>query len=263
MVDDTTTLSAKVRALLEAYRQGDLDADKAEGQLLSLVYQEGVELLIDVHRSRRLGFPEIVYAPGKTVPQVLEASMALLEHTGRAFVWGVDDALERELTGRFDGCETARSHRLLLLRRDSAGTGRPAGMVGLITAGAADVPFASETRLLLEELGCRVVCAFDMGASGMHRPLIGLKRASRADVLVVFAGMDGVLPTLVASLTDRPVVAVPTPVGYGHGGCGEAALATMLQCCVPGVCVVNIGNTIGAAASALRILNAVQRGQGG
>ncbi|HWR68717.1 MAG TPA: AIR carboxylase family protein, partial [Desulfomonilia bacterium] len=94
-------------------------------------------------------------------------------------------------------------------------------------------------------------------------PLLGLKKAKGADLLIVFAGMDGVLPTLIASLTDMPVIAVPTPVGYGHGGQGTAALSTMLQCCVPGVLVLNIGNSVGAAAAAVRILKSFQRRAGG
>ncbi len=101
--------------------------------------------------------------------------------------------------------------------------------MGIVTAGTADVPYAQETALILEELGFDLITAFDIGASGMHRPLLGLKKARDADLLIVFAGMDGVLPTLIASLTDLPLIAVPTPVGYGHGGQGEAALSTMLQ----------------------------------
>lgn len=252
------TLSSQLRRVLKAYGEGEMDAAAAEEKILGLVYAEGTELLIDVHRHSRLGFPEVVYAPGKSREQVLEAASALLEHDGRAFVWGADDETVDALAGAPGAAETRRAHRLVLLKRRTTRAHKAAGTVGLITAGASDVPYASETRLILEELGCATAYAFDMGASGMHRPLIGIKRASGADVLVVYAGMDGVLPTLVASLTDKPVIAVPTPVGYGEGGLGRAALGTMLQCCVPGVVVVNIGNTVGAAAAALRILNALR-----
>jgi len=122
------------------------------------------------------------------------------------------------------------------------------------------VPYAQECALLLEELGARVVRSFDAGVAGIHRPVMSLQKMQSASVLVVFAGMEGALPTVLASLTDLPVVAVPTPVGYGLGGRGEAALGTMLQSCSPGVTVVNIGNSVGAAAAAVRILRAVGRG---
>ena len=136
------------------------------------------------------------------------------------------------------------------------------GTVGVITAGTADVPLASECALLLEELGAQVIRAFDFGVSGIHRPFLGIRQTLEADVLVVFAGMDGILPTMIASLTELPVIAVPTPIGYGYGGAGETALRAMLQSCVPGLLVLNIGNSVGAAAAAVRILKAVGRRAG-
>jgi NCAIR mutase (PurE)-related protein len=104
-----------------------------------------------------------------------------------------------------------------------------------------------------------VIRAFDFGVSGLHRPFLGIRQTREADVLVVFAGMDGILPTMVASLTDKPVIAVPTPVGYGFGGGGETALRAMLQSCVPGLLVLNIGNSVGAASAAVRILMSIRR----
>jgi len=135
------------------------------------------------------------------------------------------------------------------------------GVAGVITAGTSDVPYAQECALLLEELGVRVISAFDAGVAGIHRPVMSLQKMRDASVLIVFAGMEGALPTVLASLTDLPVIAVPTPVGYGFGGKGEAALKTMLQSCSPGVTVVNIGNSVGAAAAAIRILRAIRKGR--
>jgi len=136
------------------------------------------------------------------------------------------------------------------------------GVVGVITAGTSDVPYAQECALLLREMGVRVITYYDAGVAGIHRPMMSLQKMKDASVLVVFAGMEGALPTVLASLTDLPVVAVPTPVGYGFGGQGEAALKTMLQSCSPGVTVVNIGNSVGAAAAAIRVLRAIRKGQG-
>jgi NCAIR mutase (PurE)-related protein len=256
------TLSEKVKGLLDAYRQGLIDAGLIEERLMSLVYGAGGELLLDVHRRHRTGFPEVVYAPGKSTDQVMAAVGGLLGENAGVFVWGMDRAQEEALSDRFAGMDIIRAHRLVRVREKGAPDEKAAGTAGIITAGTSDVPFAAECALILETLGFGVITAFDMGASGMHRPLIGLARARDADVLVVFAGMDGVLPTLVASLTDRPVIAVPTPVGYGYLGEGHAALGTMLQCCVPGVVVVNIGNSVGAAAAAARIMRAMGRASG-
>jgi hypothetical protein len=248
-----------MKDLLEAYRTGGIGADEAQERLMRMLYEEGEDFLLDLHRGHRIGFPEVVYAEGKTDEQVLAITGALYERNGHVFVSVVDEHRQLLVRKRFAGAEVRAAGRLLLVKRPGAERGREEGCVGIVTAGTADVPYAQETALILEELGFDLITAFDIGASGMHRPLLGLKKAKDADLLIVFAGMDGVLPTLIASLTDLPLVAVPTPVGYGHGGQGEAALSTMLQCCVPGVLVLNIGNSVGAAAAAVRILKSFQR----
>jgi len=252
-----------MKKLLEAYRRGELNADEVQERLMRMLYEEGEDFLLDLHRGHRIGFPEVIFARGKSTDQVLAITRALFEKNGHVFVSGVDGEQEGLIRQQFAEAEVKQAHRLLLVRRGGRAVPKEAGCVGVITAGTADVPYAKECALILEELGFDLITAFDIGASGMHRPLLGLKKAKGADLLVVFAGMDGVLPTLIASLTDLPVIAVPTPVGYGHGGQGEAALSTMLQCCVPGVLVLNIGNSVGAAAAAARILKSFQRRAGG
>lgn len=252
-----------MRNLLEAYRRGELNADEVQERLMRMLYEEGEDFLLDLHRGHRIGFPEVIFAEGKTVEQVLAISRALFDRNGHVFVSGVDDAREHLIRQQFTDAEVKKAHRIMLLKRRGVASQKEPGCVGVITAGTADVPFAQECTLILEELGFDLITAFDIGASGMHRPLLGLKKAKGADLLIVFAGMDGVLPTLIASLTDLPVIAVPTPVGYGYGGQGQGALSTMLQCCVPGVLVLNIGNSVGAAAAAARILRSLQRRSGG
>jgi hypothetical protein len=200
----------------------------------------------------------VIYAEGKTMDQLLLITRNLFERNGHVFISTLDDAKEGMLADAFPGAEVKKAGRLLVIKNRDL-EHQESGCVGIITAGTADAPYAVETALILEEMGAEVIRAFDFGASGVHRPLLGLKKAHGADILIIFAGMDGVLPTLMASLTDQPIIAVPTPVGYGFGGNGIAALSTMLQCCVPGVTVVNIGNTVGAAGSAIRILKAMKR----
>ncbi|HOG07784.1 MAG TPA: nickel pincer cofactor biosynthesis protein LarB [Syntrophales bacterium] len=248
-----------MQEILAAVRWGDLTEAEAETRIMALLYEQSEDFLLDLHREKRIGFPEVVYAAGKSVPQLLAIAAAILEEKGAVFVSGLDDERESALRGRFPDRILRQAGRVLVIRAD-AEVPAPLGTVGLVTAGTSDIPYARECGLILSELGAQVVEAFDAGAAGMHRPELGLRTVRNADVLIVFAGMEGVLPPLIASLTPQPVIAVPTPIGYGHGGLGEGALCTMLQTCVPGVLVVNIGNAVGAAAGAVRILKAMRKG---
>jgi hypothetical protein len=248
-----------MQEILAAVRWGDLTEAEAETRIMALLYEQSEDFLLDLHREKRIGFPEVVYAAGKSVPQLLAIAAAILEEKGAVFVSGLDDERESALRGRFPDRILRQAGRVLVIRAD-AEVPAPLGTVGLVTAGTSDIPYARECGLILSELGAQVVEAFDAGAAGMHRPELGLRKVRHADVLIVFAGMEGVLPPLIASLTPQPVIAVPTPIGYGHGGLGEGALCTMLQTCVPGVLVVNIGNAVGAAAGAVRILKAMRKG---
>jgi hypothetical protein len=250
-----------MKELLESYKDGKLTAEEVEKRLMHMLYDEGEDFLLDLHRGRRIGFPEVIFAEGKSTEQLISITRNLFAKNGHVFVSTLDDLKEKMLRDTFPDAEVKKAGRLLVIRKKVPDL-QESGCVGIITAGTADAPYAAETALILEEMGVEVIRAFDFGVSGVHRPLLGLKKARGADILIIFAGMDGVLPTLMASLTDQPIIAVPTPVGYGFGGEGIAALSTMLQCCVPGVMVMNIGNTVGAAGAAIRILKAVNKMKG-
>ncbi|TFH34416.1 MAG: nickel pincer cofactor biosynthesis protein LarB, partial [Dehalococcoidia bacterium] len=239
--------------VLRAFGRGDIDEAAAEARILELFYKSQEHFLLDLEREQRLGFPEVVYAEGKQMADLLDIVGRLLEAKGKVYIASLSPEAESRLQ------ETFHSHGIRVGGRAMViGSGNGAtpelGVVGVITAGTSDVPYAQECVLLLEELGVRVIKSFDAGVAGIHRPAMSLRKMQDASVLVVFAGMEGALPTVLASLTDLPVVAVPTPIGYGFGGQGEGALKTMLQSCSPGVTVVNIGNSVGAAAAAIRIL---------
>jgi len=247
-----------MRALLERLTQGELGIDEAQEMLVRMLYEHGEDFLLDIHRHSRTGFPEVIFARGKSIDQIREIVRSFLEKNGKAFVSLADEKTIEVLKETFPHARTAQAGSLAVF----AAGGQPEkdlGIVGVITAGTADTPFAKECALLLEEIGAEVIRAFDFGVSGLHRPFLGFRTTRDADVLVVFAGMDGILPTMIASLTDKPVIAVPTPVGYGLGGEGDTALRTMLQSCIPGLVVLNIGNSVGAAAAAMRVLKAVRR----
>lgn len=247
-----------IKDLLESYKNGEISLEEAEEQIIKILYEQGEDFFLDMHRHRRTGFPEVILTEGKSTEQVLEIVKSFLEVNGRAFVSNSDEEKEAALRKAFSGAPMKKAGRVMVIGQ-SGKPGEKLGTVGIITAGTADVPYARECALLLKETGAEVEEAFDLGVSGLHRPFFGIRKTKDTDVLIIFAGMDGILPTMIASFTTKPVIAVPTPIGYGFGGSGEAALRTMLQSCVPGVMVMNIGNTVGAAAAALRILKAIKR----
>ena len=247
-----------IKNLLDAYKRGELSQEETHEKIVKILYDQGEDFLLDLHRQKRTGFPEVVFAQGKTIEQIIDIVGNFLEKHHRAFVSLADDAMEHSLRQAFPDVRIDKGGNLLVFRQGDTPRA-DLGTVGVITAGTADTPYAKECTLLLEEIGAKVIKAFDFGASGMHRPFLGIKQTHEADVLIIFAGMDGILPTMMASLTDKPIIAVPTPIGYGYGGKGVTALQTMLQSCVPGIVVLNIGNSVGAAAAAVRILHAVKR----
>lgn len=226
----------------------------------------------DPLRQRRKGVPEIVYAAGKTPTATVEAVETLLTHspTGRVLVSRVDEsslaALEALVLRRGGTLARASGGRTVLLAREGAAAPRlTGGVVGLLTAGTSDAPAADEAAYVAGEMGCRVVRADDVGVAGLHRlegPLRELAAAA-ADVVIVAAGMDGALPSVVAGLVSVPVIGLPTSVGYGLGGAGVAALLSMLQTCAPGLTVVNVDNGVGAGATAALIANRVAAARGG
>jgi NCAIR mutase (PurE)-related protein len=223
---------------------------------------------LDHDRAARTGTPEVVYAPGKTTEQLVAIVDQLLARCDRAIVSRLDEAQHAALEAAYAaqpaiaierraGCPTA------VVRRQGVAVTPTGGHVGILTAGTADVPAADEARVMAEALGCRVSLVCDVGVAGLHRLFEPLGRLLEegAGALVVAAGMDGALPSVVAGLSPVPVIGLPTSVGYGAGGDGVAALLSMLQSCAPGLAVVNIDNGIGAGAMAAMIANLAARGR--
>ena len=215
----------------------------------------------DFWREDRKGVPEVILAEGKDEQQVLEIAEAFLSARGRAIVSRVSLGLLQRLQERFGEhkIEVSRSARVVVLRKPEARPLQTGGKVGVITAGTSDVPVAEEARVMAEEMGCETLAIYDVGVAGIHRlfePLKAMLEAS-VDAVVVAAGMDGALPSVVAGLVNVPVIGLPTSTGYGLGGKGVAALLSMLQTCSPGLVVVNIDNGVGAGATAAMIANRV------
>lgn len=202
--------------------------------------------------------PEVILAEGKPAEVVVSAVWPFLQDSGKALISRVSDDLHQRLKAVFSGCvvEFYPSSHMVVMRNTPPplSTG---GRVGIVTAGTSDVPVAEEAAVLAREMGCTVEVAYDVGVAGLHRlsePLHKMLQAE-VDALVVAAGMDGALPSVIAGLVDVPVIGLPTSVGYGLGGKGLAALLSMLQTCSPGLAVVNIDNGIGAGAMAALIAN--------
>ncbi len=215
----------------------------------------------DFDREARKGIPEIILAGPKTDEQVVTIARAFLERSGRAILTRLRVGTLERLPIEFGDCAVDIRHEARAAAIHAPGYTRPVrgGRIGILTAGTSDIPVAEEARLIAEEMGCSVATLYDVGVAGLHRLLEPLRELLASDVaaLVVCAGMDGALPSVVAGLAPVPVIGVPTPVGYGAGGKGRAALLAMLQTCAPGMTVVNVGNGVGAGATAALIANRV------
>ncbi len=219
----------------------------------------------DTSRATRTGIPEVVLAESKTPQQVVESLIRLVHGTGRAIASRCSAELIETLPSAFpldEGyeCVVDSDAMCVIVRvREHPGSAVVAtqGVIGIITAGTSDIRVAAEAGLIATEMGCDVVPVRDVGVAGLHRLVQPLEALLARDVgaVIVVAGMDGALPSVVAGLVDVPVIGLPTSVGYGFGGRGEAALMAMLQSCAPGLVVVNIDNGIGAGAAAARIAN--------
>lgn len=250
----------RVREILERLLKGEIDLDSAERMIRAAqVLEVGEIARIDINREVRAGIPEIILAEGKSPDDVIMLARAVVEKRGRVIISRASRELFDAIRGEFPPSEFVLSSneraRVVVVKSKDFRVQKLGRKIGIITAGTSDIPVAEEARVLLEELGCDTVTAYDVGIAGVHRVFPVLKRMLEEDVdaIIVVAGMEGALPSLVASLVDVPVIGVPTSSGYGYGGKGKAALMAMLQTCVPGLVVVNIDNGIGAAAFAYLI----------
>jgi NCAIR mutase (PurE)-related protein len=215
----------------------------------------------DTGREHRKGTPEVILGETKGVSQIIAMAQELLTGTGRAIISRLQPEAVVPIQSAFQGYpvrirETARAMVIYNPTYSKVLTG---GHVGIISAGTSDIPVAEEAVLIAEEMGCRVTCIYDVGVAGLHRLLGPLRDllAEDVDVIIVAAGMDGALPSVVAGLVPVPVIGLPTSIGYGLGGKGVAALLSMLQTCAPGMSVVNIDNGVGAGITAALIANRV------
>jgi NCAIR mutase (PurE)-related protein len=245
---------------------GELSEDEALGELRRVQLDElGGRARLDLGRYLRRGIPEVVLATGKSPEEAARLVVALAERQGQGLVSRMTDehrSAVRDAASRA-GMQMAEYHASARLLRDGFSPEPVDGKVGILTAGTSDMPVADEARMVVEACGLEARLDADVGVAGLHRfvgPLSSMLEWG-ADVIVVAAGMDGVLPGLVAGLIELPVVGLPVSTGYGRGGAGEAALTTMLQSCSTGLTVVNIDNGVGAGAAAAMIAARAAQGR--
>ena len=243
----------KIEKILSRLSKGELTVAEALEALRMLPYEDLHFAKLDHHRELRKGIPEAIYSPGKTDDQILEIASKVLARDDEAVFTRMDKKTFMKLRKRF-GVKTryfadAKIATVGVIRRAAK------GKVLIVTAGTSDIPVAEEAAVTCELLGCKVTRLYDVGVAGMHRLTSNLKQFDSADAIIVLAGMEGALPSVIAGLTNKPVIAVPTSVGYGAGFSGIAALLGMLTSCSSGIGVVNIDNGFGAGALATVILN--------
>ena len=236
--------------LLTRVQRGDETVAGALAALRDLPFADLGFAKPDLHRELRTGVPEIIYGEGKTLDQIAAIAARLVADGQSAIVTRLDAARGAELAARVPGLAYHPDARLAVLATAPPASDTRSGTIAIASAGTADHPVAEEAACTAELLGNRVDRLYDVGVAGLHRLLAGRDRLRAARVIVVVAGMEGALPSVVAGLVKIPVIAVPTSIGYGASFGGLAALLGMLNTCANGVAVVNIDNGFGAACMA-------------
>ncbi len=235
----------KLEQLLRKVKSGDTSIDEAMVQLKSLPFEDLGFARIDHHRVLRKGFPEVIWGEGKTSGQILSIMRELKNKGHNILITRLDEKKAGDIHKAFRKSQYyPQSRALTVLNHPVESIGK--GTILVITAGTTDIPVAEEAVLTAQLMGNPVETLYDVGVAGIHRLLSERGRLEKAHVIIVAAGMEGALPSVVGGLVDRPVIAVPTSIGYGTSFGGVTALLAMLNSCASGVAVVNIDNGFGA-----------------
>jgi pyridinium-3,5-biscarboxylic acid mononucleotide synthase len=242
--------------MLQRVRDGGLRPEEAMERLANLPYEEAGFAKIDHHRRLRTGLPEVIYAAGKTPAQVGEIFFRMAAMGGDVLATRVDEAAYAAVKGLVPEAQYRAVARIVELRQAQSAS-HSTGSLAVLCAGTSDLPVAEEAAVTAEVMGADVRRIYDVGVAGLHRLLAHREEIRQAEVVIVCAGMEGALPSVVGGMVGAPVIAVPTSVGYGAAFGGIAALLGMLNSCSPNVTVVNIDNGFGAAYVASMILRRI------
>ena len=239
---------SQIRALLERVRSGELPVDEASTRLRSLPFEDLGFAQVDHHRALRCGFPEVIFCTGKTDDQVAAIAERIVASGSDLLATRATPAMHEAVRTRCPSAEYHEAARTIVVQENWQDQG--IGEVLVVSAGTSDIPVAEEAAVTARVLGNRVERVFDVGVAGIHRLFSHREAIMNASVLIVVAGMEGALPSVVGGMVSRPVIAVPTSVGYGASFNGLAALLAMLNSCASGVTVVNIDGGFNAGYAA-------------
>ncbi|MEL4896091.1 nickel pincer cofactor biosynthesis protein LarB [Crocosphaera sp. Alani8] len=248
-----------LQELLKGVSRGEISTETALEQLKNFNFESvGNFAKVDHHRHLRTGFPEVIWGPGKTPEQIIQIMTTMASHSPVVMATRIETAIAEQLEAEIPSLTyypTARICALQTAQIPSQGL----GVISILTAGTADLPVAEEAAITAQLCGFQTQKLWDVGVAGIHRLLSHRELLNAADVIIVVAGMEGALPSVVAGMVDCPVIGVPTSVGYGTSFGGVAPLLTMLNSCATGIGVVNIDNGFGAAILAGQILRTAKR----
>lgn len=233
-----------IRKLFQQVRNGEITPDDAVARLRHLPFEDLGFAKVDHHRALRAGMPEVVLGEGKTPAQVSGIFARLAKHGGNVLATRANEKQFAAVKKKVRGAEYRELSRAIVLQKDRTKYGK--GIIGVVSAGTSDIPVAEEAVVTAEVMGNEVQHFYDVGVAGIHRLLANREALTKARVVIVCAGMEGALPSVVGGLVGVPVIAVPTSVGYGASFKGMAALLGMLNSCASNVSVVNIDNGFGA-----------------
>jgi pyridinium-3,5-biscarboxylic acid mononucleotide synthase len=255
-----------LKTILEKFAKGELALEEVHNQIsIHSIEHVGDNLAkLDVGRDFRKGVPEVVLGEGKQPSEIVRIVLSAVRMKGNVVVSRIrrEDLSNicKTLKKKNLHVEVGKSSTTILVKANPKAKQRTGGRIGILSAGTSDIGVAEEARLMAEAMGCAAIACYDVGIAGLHRLLPAMQKMISADVgaIVVIAGMEGALASVVSSMVNVPVIGVPTSVGYGFGSAGIAALSCMLQSCAFGLAVVNIDNGVGAGAFAALIANRIQ-----
>jgi pyridinium-3,5-biscarboxylic acid mononucleotide synthase len=234
----------EIYELLNSVKNGKIEIQDAVDKLKTLPYDDLEFAKIDNHREIRKGFPEVIYCQGKTIPQIKGIITKMMEHKNNIMATRANQEVFDSLKNDFKSIEYYSEARIMFIKNKEIPVSK--NKILVVTGGTSDIPVAEEAAVTAEKLGNSVERLFDVGVAGLHRLLNNLKKLDEASVIIAVAGMEGALASVVGGLVDKPVIAVPTSIGYGASFGGLAALLAMLNSCASGIGVVNIDNGFGA-----------------
>ncbi len=243
----------KIKNILGSVKSGKVSVADALEQLKHLPYEDIGVAKVDHHRELRHGIPEVIFAEGKDPSDILKIADSMLRHSGKLLITRAAKALFKDIDRLCKKYKRKAVHYEKSGVIMAGGSEKRAGTIAVLCAGTSDMPVAEESIATAEFLGSRVEAVTDVGVAGLHRIVNAGKVFKEANALIVVAGMEGALPSVVGGMTDKPIVAVPTSVGYGTSFGGITALFAMLNSCVPGIAVMNIDNGFGAGVLAHKI----------